>query len=224
MVRGHEGGVRTLDGSARGHARAREAWRDRGEERRSEGLGSGVAIRGLTPHRHGTSDAKRGKDTRFQGGALLLARAIGHRERQGLRLGTRVLPPDTARRRSQVPRASLHVNPHAGADRTGGKEPPRAEGGEAIADAAHRIVGTGLRGEGLTPKQCGVWVGAERVSTVPGAPATQRLQDQAQHDGACVHVQLWRDRMMHEADEPQWGGIRVDQGERLHGIPCALGR
>src|SRR5215510_1780877 len=140
---------------------AREELSDLGEERRIEGLVRGIAIRGLPPNRHGTIDAQSGKDKLFQVGALILAIAIGHLERQVLRLGKLVLTPDTARRRSKVHLASLQAKPHAGSDRTGGKEPHRAEVVEAIEDAAHRIVGKGLRGYGLAQKQCGVLVGEE---------------------------------------------------------------
>ena len=50
-----------------------------------------------------------------------------------------------------------------------------------------------------------------------GATATQRIQDQAQHDGARVHVHLCRDVMIDEANQTQLVGIRFDNGQMLDG-------
>jgi len=203
---------------------AREELSDLGEERRMEGLIRGMAILGLPPQRYGTLDAKRGKDKLWQVGALLLALALGHRDRQGRCRGTLGRPPDPARRRLKVPRAALPAKPHAGADRTGGQKPPRPAVVEAIEDAAHRLGGKGLRGDGRAQKQVGVVVGAALCSTVQGTTAPQRLQAQAQHDGACGHVHRCRASMLHEADETQVVGRRCENGQRLHGIPGDLGR
>ena len=83
-------------------------------------------------------------------------------------------------------RAALQAKLRGSADGTGGKEPPGAEVVEAIQDAPRGSVGKGLRGYRLTQEEFGVLLGEKLFSAVQWAAATERIQDETEHDRACV--------------------------------------
>jgi hypothetical protein len=66
---------------------------------------------------------------------------------------------DTVRSGIKVHRAALQVKPCGSADRTGSKEPHRAEVVEAIEDAPDGIIIKSVRREGLAQEEFGVLMG-----------------------------------------------------------------
>ena len=107
-------------------------------------------------------------------------------------------------------RAALQVKPHAGADRTGGKEPHGTEVVEAIQGAPDSIIGKGLRGYGLAQEEFGVLMGEELFSAGERAPTAQRISDQPKHDRARVHIHRCGHGVIDKPDEAELVSIGFD--------------
>src|SRR5262249_24315248 len=137
----------------------REELRDLRQQRRIESLIRRIPILGLAPDRYGAIDAEHGQHKLLEVRPLILAIAIGHLEGEVRRLGKLIVAPDTVRSGIKVHIAALQVKPCGSADRTGGKEPHRAEVVEAIEDAPHGIIIKSVWSEGLAQEEFGVLMG-----------------------------------------------------------------
>jgi hypothetical protein len=67
-------------------------------------------------------------------------------------------------------------------------------------------------------------MGKELFQAIPGATATERIQYQAQHDRARIHVHLCRHEVLDKSDKAQLVGVGFDNGQMVDGVHLDLGR
>ena len=120
-------------------------------------------------------------------------------------------------------RTARQAKPCGRADGTGGQEPHGAEVIEAIQDAPNGIVIQGVWREGVTQEEFGVLMGEKRFSAIEWAPATERIEHEAQHDRARVHVYLRGHGVMDEANEASLVGVGFEHGQMVDGVHLDLG-
>src|SRR5205085_3290691 len=156
--------------------------RDLREQSRIERLVRRITIFRLAPERDSPIHAEHRKHTLLEVRTLILAVAISDAEGHILRLGERVIPPDTARGGIKVDIALLQAKLYGSPDRTGREDLHDAHGVEAIEDAADSIIIKGVRRDGLAQEQFGVLMRKKLFQTVQRATTTQRIQHQTQDD------------------------------------------
>jgi hypothetical protein len=116
-----------------------------------------------------------------------------------------------------VPSAAFQAKPQGRADGTGRPEPPGAAVVKASEDAPSRVIRASLGGERLASEPCGVLVGQDLCQAGERAAATQRLEHEAQHEGARVHVHRCGYGVMDAANQAQLGSGGFANGQRVDG-------
>jgi hypothetical protein len=114
--------------------------------------------------------------------------------------------------------AVFHATPCRGPDGTGRTDLHGAHVVEAIEDTPHGLVVTGMWREGLAQEQLGVLVGKTLFQPIQRTAATERIQHEAEHDGARVHVHLGGHEVVDEPDEVKRVSVGFDNREMCNRI------